>query len=125
MTRHAEQEARLLAADARRRRAMIEVDVNALRDLLAESLVWTHSSGKSEDREAVIATIAGGGVVYQHLELTESLVRPYGNLLLHHGVIEGKVTKDGADKALRNRFLSVWDASDGHFRMVAWQSTGL
>jgi hypothetical protein len=31
---------------------------------------------------------------------------------------------DGREKALRNRFLSVWKRSDDRLELLAWQSTG-
>ena len=41
-----------------------------------------------------------------------------------NGLLNGRASRDGVEKALRNRFLSVWVRQDGDFRMVAWQSTG-
>lgn len=104
---------------------MITRDIETLKACLSPDLVWTHSSGKSEGRDAVVQAIVSGAVVYHHIDLTESLIRPFGNLALHHGVIGGQVTKDGAQKPLRNRFLSVWQQSGERWVMVAWQSTGL
>ena len=39
-------------------------------------------------------------------------------------VMAGGWSRDGAEKALRNKFLSVWRRADGALVMVAWQSTG-
>lgn len=44
-------------ADAARRKAMIEADVQALATYLDDDLRWTHSSGKTDGKTALIASI--------------------------------------------------------------------
>ena len=47
----------ILAADARRRAAMIDGDRNQLEEVLSERLVWTHSSDVVENRDVFSANI--------------------------------------------------------------------
>ncbi|MCP5180187.1 MAG: nuclear transport factor 2 family protein [Pseudomonadales bacterium] len=112
-----------LAADTARRQAMVGQDVAALTALLDENLVWTHSSGRTDNRAAVIDSIASRSVVYHTLDAEDIRVLPHGDVAILHGTINGHVSKDGAGKALRNRFLSVWKQTGGAWRMLAWQST--
>lgn len=114
----------LLAADARRREAMIAGDVDGLRDLLSEALVWTHSSGRTDDRAALLGAIAEGTVTYLALDTENVSVARHGDVYLCHGTLNGRASRDGAEKALRNKFLSVWRRVNGAFVMLAWQSTG-
>ncbi len=114
----------LLAADAQRRAAMISGDVEALSALLSEDLVWTHSSGRTDDKTAFLGAIAQGTVTYLALETENVDVSRHGDVYLCHGILNGRASRDGAEKALRNKFLSVWRRADGALVMVAWQSTG-
>lgn len=113
----------LQETDWRRRQAMIAADVSGLEGLLAEELIWTHSSGKIDDKSSFLDKLASKAVDYQTLEVTDDVVTGHGDIMIHHGTLTGQVAVDGTEKALRNRFLSVWQWRDGTFVLLAWQST--
>lgn len=115
----------LRAADGRRRRAMIDGDLETLASLLAEDLVWTHSSGKQDDKAGLLRRIGDGGTVYQRLEVADDAILRCGEVLIHHGLLSGEALVEGAPKPLRNRFLSVWIGSGDDVELLAWQSTGV
>jgi ketosteroid isomerase-like protein len=115
----------LLAADRARRAAMVAGDLPALSSLLADDLIWTHSSGKIDDKAALLSTIGSGTVVYQTLEVEDSQVRQRGDVFVLQGTLRGRVSKDGAERPLNNRFLSVWQRGASGFELLAWQSTGM
>lgn len=114
----------LRAADRRRREAMIAGDADALAALLDDALVWTHSSGKQDDKTSFLRKIAGGGTVYLELEVSDDTVTDAGEVLVHQGNLAGRAAVDGREKALRNRFLSVWRRSGDVLQLLFWQSTG-
>jgi ketosteroid isomerase-like protein len=115
---------RLRDADQRRRQAMIDVDTAALDTLLAEELIWTHSSGKTDGKRSFIERIASKAVAYLAIDVVDDTVWRHGDIMIHHGEIAGRVEAGGNERALRNRFLSVWQWRDGRFQLLAWQSTG-
>ncbi len=121
----------LLKADASRRDAMVAGDVATMGHYLAEDLTWTHSSGKTDSKTSFLAVLASGTTVYHSLDVRDTQARQIGDLFIHEGVVFGDVTKDGQDKKMANRFLTVWlfDANtsqeNGGFELLAWQSTGL
>lgn len=114
----------LMAADAARRRAMIAGDTGALAGLLADDLVWTHSSGKTDDKTSFLSGIASGTVQYHALDVEEVRVLERTELFVCQGTLVGRASRDGVEKPLRNRFLSVWERRGDALRMLAWQSTG-
>jgi len=114
---------RLLAADAERRQAMIAADTSTLARLLAEDLIWTHSSGKTESKGEVIEALAQGAVAYESLEVTEDRMLGSGGNYVHQGVLSGRAVRNGETKLLNARFLSVWQETQGQLQLVAWQST--
>jgi 2-dehydropantoate 2-reductase len=115
----------VLAADARRRAAMVAGDADALRGLLGDDLTWTHSSGKTDDKTAFLAGIASGAVIYSALDVPEVAVARHGDVFVCHGTLDGRASRDGVEKTLRNRFLGVWKRRASGFELVAWQSTGI
>ena len=116
----------LMKADTKRRVAMVAGDVVALGDYLAEDLSWTHSSGKTDSKESFLAVMASGSTVYHSLDVRDTKVRIFGDIFVLEGVVFGDVTKDGLDKKLVNRFITVWQKCEHDvFQLQAWQSTGL
>ncbi len=114
----------VLAADAARRAAMISGDVEALAGLLHEDLIWTHSSGKTDNRTSFLEGIGSGVVRYLALETENVTVLNQGDVFVCHGLLTGRASRDGKEKSLVNRFLNVWVRRDDGYRMIAWQSTG-
>lgn len=116
----------LMNADAQRRTAMVASDIAALDACLAEDLSWTHSSGKTDSKTSFLEIMKSGTTVYHSLDVRDTEARRYGNIFILEGVVFGDVTKDGKDKKLVNRFLTVWQWRDDQgFELHAWQSTGL
>lgn len=113
----------IIAADARRREAMISGDRVQLEAVLSERLVWTHSSGATESRESFIASIVTGSVRYLELDTLAIEVIPLGDSWLCVGELAGRAERDGSEKLLRGRFLSGWTEESGMLKMVAWQTT--
>jgi ketosteroid isomerase-like protein len=113
----------VLEADAARRTAMISGDVQALGELLDEDLIWTHSSGKTDSRRTFLDGIGSGAVQYLALETEDVSVLRRGDVFICHGLLNGRASRDGVEKTLTNRFLSVWTADGARPRMIAWQST--
>lgn len=111
-------------ADRRRRDAMIAGEPDTLAALLDDELAWTHSSGKQDDKTSLLDRIAAGGTVYLELEVSDDSVTDCGGVLVHRGNLSGRASVDGREKALRNRFLSVWRRSGDVLQLLFWQSTG-
>jgi ketosteroid isomerase-like protein len=115
----------ILAADANRRAAMISANRNQLESIFSERLVWTHSSGAVEHREAFIANIESGSVRYLELDTPTIEVMTLGDSWLCVGELAGRAERDGVEKTLKGRFLSAWTREAGALKMVAWQTTPL
>ncbi len=116
---------RVLEADAARRQAMIHGDVDALLTLLADDLVWTHSSGATEGKADFIGAIAAQAVRYESLEIDGDEVREEGALAVHNGVLRGSASRGGQNKKLHARFLAVWRFAGDKPELMAWQSTNV
>jgi ketosteroid isomerase-like protein len=116
---------KLLEADAARRAAMVAGDAEALERLLSDELIWTHSSGRTDSKASFLEGIASGTVRYLALDVADVQVARYGEVLVCHGTLDGRASRDGVEKTLASRFLSVWRRRDDTFELLAWQSTAL
>lgn len=103
---------------------MISANVDELADALSDDLVWTHSSGRTEGKAAVLQAIESQTVQYLSLEVEGVAVSQHNDIFICHGTLNGRASRDGVAKELRNKFLSVWQRAGSSFKMLAWQSTG-
>jgi ketosteroid isomerase-like protein len=116
-----EQEVR--AADARRFEAMVRRDREALDRLLADDLIYTHSTGQVETKAQLLDSIASGSLVYRSIQPRDVQVRLFGDVAVLTGRADLGVRTGERDLDLAASFTSVYVRRDGEWRMAAWQST--
>lgn len=112
--------------DKQRRNAMIAADAESLGRLLADDLIWTHSSGATETKTKFIAAIVEGHVAYRELVISRDQIRRISTAVVHQGILTGTASRDGLEKALCAKFLAVWrdvESVGGSMQLTAWQST--
>ena len=115
----------VLHLESNRQAAMLAADTTVLKDLLAEDVVYVHSSGVVEGRTPYLETIASGKVVYEGIQLNIDEVRRLcSDAILLEGTTRMQTIQFGTAKALHNIFMMVWArGNDGVWRMASWQST--
>jgi ketosteroid isomerase-like protein len=102
-------------------------DFAALERLLADDLVYTHSSGAVDTKAAYIESLRSGKSKYLRITPEDLKVRTMGDLVLIHGrgqfVLEAMVNGQKGENPLHLSFLDVWQKKGGKWQMIAWQST--
>jgi ketosteroid isomerase-like protein len=116
-------EAEVRAAQAARFAATLKGDLKALEALIADDLVYTHSSAKVETKKEFLDLLASGYYQYKAIVPSELRVRLYGDTALVNGVAEIDVVNDGAPRQLKLRFLEAWVKRSGRWQLTTWQST--
>lgn len=113
------------AAELRRFEVMTAKDYKALATLLADDLVYTHSSASVDSKASYLESLTSGRVTYKTIVPRDLQVRVYGDTAIINGV--AAMTVDANGEALVNtlRFTDVWAKRNGTWQMVAWQSTRL
>jgi hypothetical protein len=116
----------VLAAERRRCAAMLANDREALAALLDQRLLFAHATGAVDDKPAYLAKMAAGRIAYLAIAWSEERVI---ELAPGAALLTGRMTSDveveGKAKRLDNRAITVWAASEGTWRLVAFQSTPL
>ena len=115
--------ASILKIDEARFAAMIRGDIPTLQKILADDLVYTHSSGLVEGKTEFIAALQTGNLKYISIDVEEKKARVYGTV----GVVNGKaritINSRGQDQSFVIRYLDVYANRSGQWQMIAWQST--
>ena len=120
---HAATIAEIEAVDARRMEATLAKDAAALRDILAEELLYVHGSSTAENRDLFIERTTTGFYDYKALTSQRRNHRIYGDVALVDGDVRIEVIVKGTPKDFVTRYLQTWVKRDGRWQMTSWQST--
>jgi ketosteroid isomerase-like protein len=111
--------------DRKRMQAMAAKDIATLEGLLADDLVYTHSSARLDTKQSLIVGMTSGSTVYTSVEPSDVKAQDFGDTVVLTGVAQIKVVANGAPNAFGVRFTDVYARRGGRWQMVTWQSTRL
>ena len=116
----------ILALEERRRQALLTADSLKLQHLLADDLVYVHSTGVSDRRDSYLARITSGSLKYLELSLQGLQVQLLQQAAVVHGRMSAVISKDGQPRQVSSCFMTVWRlGTDGSWRLAAHQGTPL
>lgn len=116
-------EAELLRLDDERSRAMMAQDTAALERLMADDIVYTHSSGRLDSKKSFIASIASGTVKYRRINRKDVAATLREGFAILTGAVEIDVETGGRVLNLNLRFCNVWERGPKGWQQIGWQST--
>lgn len=104
--------------------AMVKSDTNYLKSMVDDGLVYIHSNGLVQDKQAFISSITNRTIVYHAIEPVEQQVRVYEKSAVINGVVKvkGSINNKAFDISLR--FTDVYRYQK-KWIMVSWQSLKL
>jgi len=109
--------------ESRRFRAMIEADAVALEALLADSMVYTHSSATTDGKASYIAGVKAKKWQYRQIDRPVEDIQVHGDTVVVTGQVRIDILIDGKPKIMNSRYTDVWVKGAKGWQMVAWQST--
>jgi ketosteroid isomerase-like protein len=115
----------IIELDRKRMAAMAEKDVATLSALLADDLVYTHSSARLDTKASLIGNMQSGATVYSSVEPSDVMAQDCGDAVVLTGVARISVTSGGKPNKFGVRFTDVYARRGGQWQMVTWQSTRL
>lgn len=121
----ADQGQAIVELDRKRMEAMCKQDLAALDELLADDLIYTHSSARVDTKQSLIANMQSGATVYTSLEASDVTAQVFGDAVVLTGVAKVGVTSNGRPISFGIRFVNVYANRGGRWQMVTWQSTRL
>jgi ketosteroid isomerase-like protein len=115
----------IIELDAKRMQAMAKQDMATLNAVLADDLVYAHSSARLDTKQSLIANMQSGATVYNSVEPSEVKAQDLGDAVVLTGIARIRVTSNGKPNAFGVRFTDVYAKRGGAWQMVTWQSTRL
>jgi hypothetical protein len=111
--------------DRQRMAAMGNKDTATLEKLIADDLIYVHSSARTDTKATLIGAMTAGTTVYSSVDPSNVTAQDLGSAVVLTGEASIKVTSNGNPMAFRVRFADVWANRNGNWQMVTWQSTKL
>ena len=116
----------VLAAEKQLVDALLKANTSALEKLLGDDLVYTHSSAKTETKADVIQVIKSGATKYSSIEVNDTKVRQFGNVVITTGtIIITSVTAAGKNPPSKLLVTRVWAKQPPGWQLVSRQATKL
>jgi ketosteroid isomerase-like protein len=115
----------IIDLDRKRMQAMAQKDVATLNDLIADDLIYTHSSARIDTKQSLIGNMQSGATVYNAVEPSDVKAQDLGSAVVLTGIAHIRVTSGGKPNAFGVRFTDVYANRGGKWQMVTWQSTRL
>jgi len=109
----------------RRFRAMCEADAATLEQLLADTLVYTHSYGGADSKSSYLEGIRSKKWLYRKIERPKEEIQVHGDCAVVTGQVRIELLSEGKPKTLNSAYTDVWIKGPKGWQMVAWQSTPL
>src|SRR6201997_3275408 len=113
----------IIELDRKRMTAMAEKDVATLNTLLADDLIYTHSSARLDTKQSLIGNMESGSTVYNSVVPSDVKAIDCGDSVILTGSCRIGVQSGGNVMNFGVRFTDVWVNKGGKWQMVAWQST--
>ncbi|MGE5271780.1 MAG: nuclear transport factor 2 family protein [Thiohalocapsa sp.] len=115
----------VIELDRRRMTAMAQKDLATLNALIADDLVYTHSSARLDTKQSLIGNMESGSTVYTSVEPSDVKAQDLGDTVVLTGSCRISVNAGGRPNSFGVRFTDVYARRNGSWQMVAWQSTRL
>jgi ketosteroid isomerase-like protein len=115
----------IIDLDKKRMQAMAAKDFTTLNAVLADDLIYTHSSARLDTKQTLIGSMQSGATVYTSVEPSEVKAQDLGDAVVLTGIAHIKVVSNGTPNAFGVRFTDVYAKRNGRWQMATWQSTRL
>ncbi|MES2492236.1 MAG: nuclear transport factor 2 family protein [Pseudomonadota bacterium] len=108
--------------ESRRARAVMDRDIDTVDALMADGLLYCHSTGLIEGKSSYIAKLAEGTATYHEFRAeVDHAAMPVPDLIIAAGRLHLDATVAGTLHEVRGRFLTVWRRDGDEWRMEALQ----
>jgi len=115
----------IIALDKKRMTAMAEKDYATLNEVIADDLIYTHSSARLDTKQSLIGNMQSGSTVYTSVVPSDVKAQDLGDSVVLTGSCRISVNAGGRPNSFGVRFTDVYANRNGRWQMVTWQSTRL
>ena len=109
--------------ETRRFKAMCEADKATLEQLLADSMIYTHSNATTDGKASYIAGVTSSKWKYRKIERPVEDIQVHGDTAIVTGQVRIDIVVEGQAKNMNSRYTDIWIKGAKGWQMTAWQST--
>ena len=105
-----------------RARASMNEDWETLECMLSDNILYSHSTGYVDTKSSYFQKLRAGNIRYLSVKPQMEFVSDHlENMLIGVGRLSLLVEIDGLKKEINGRFMSVWNQSNGEWKLQAIQ----
>jgi ketosteroid isomerase-like protein len=123
--KHGRQWKTIIDLDKKRMTAMAQKDIDTLNEVIADDLIYTHSSARLDTKQSLIGNMESGSTVYTSVVPSDVKAQDLGDTVVLTGSCRISVNAGGRPNSFGVRFTDVYANRGGRWQMVTWQSTRL
>lgn len=112
-------------AEDARYAAMLSNDFAALHTMIANDLVYIHSSSLVDNKQTYIESLRIGAVKYLSIRRSDIIARTFGCVAVLTGNGNFDVAVNDKEMMVELRFHAVWVKRDDKMQFISWQATRL
>lgn len=112
-------------AEDARYAAQMGNDFAAMERLIADDLVYIHSSSVVDNKKTYIESMRTGAVKYRVMRRSDVTARTFGCVATLTGLGNFDVTVNDKEMTVEIRFHAIWAKRDGKVQFISWQATRL
>ena len=98
----------IIDLDRKRMQAMAQKDIDTLSTLLADDLIYCHSSARLDTKQSLIGNMQSGSTVYNAVDPSDVKAQDLGSAVVLTGIARIRVTSNGTPNAFSVRFTDVY-----------------
>jgi ketosteroid isomerase-like protein len=117
------QDADIRAAEQTWSKAILAKDTSTLEKLLADGLIYAHSTGIVDTKSSYLAKIAGGGLKYIAVEFESMTVKSYGTTAVMFAQVHIRGINQNGPFDDHLLMTHVWHQEGKDWQLVAHQTT--
>src|SRR5438876_11340904 len=110
----------VIELDRKRMTAMAEKDIATLNELIADDLVYTHSSARLDTKQSLIGAMESGSTVYTSVVPSDAKAQDLGDTVVLPGSCRSSVNSGGRPNSFGVRFTDAYANKGGRWQMVTW-----
>ncbi len=114
------------AVERARFQTWVKGDIAAMQAVLADDVLYCHSSGQCQSKAEFIADIQSKNRVYKKMDLLAMTAKALGpDAVLINGKVDVGAESPGKVVAFKGIYTAVYVKRSGHWQLISWQSTTL
>jgi len=104
------------------RKALIDADVNKLRDLTSKDLTYGHSSGVVQNQAIFIEKLASGESDFVSIEFQNQTIEIIGDVAIVRHNLAAHTKDSGVEKDIKIGIMLVWQKQKNKWLLIARQA---